>query len=260
MLPPVFALYRPERDVFQLIQCDTDQSETVTRLSCWIRPDTHKWERASQKERQEFVPWLRGQEWYVVPELNQPRVLKTVNLHGNLVTFWSLRHTLVWSNYLVYARRNSVHKAEWQESPGIPILAFSSKLPFLRSIPAINARWTLVNPEHLAAELEDSYAQLKDVDTSESETQTEAEPEPDSLRIRTPVLSKEEEEDVIGPTRPLVHGKRRSWSDVSDSMEEELGQACEDCTNRIFRCVTLSVTLGVLGLLVFGVPLPSPTL
>lgn len=243
MLPPVFAVYRAESESFQFLQPELAEDGSVVRLKSWSRPTFLS---ASKEEYSEpnAALWLKGQEWYVVPtystNMRTPPECHRVTIHGQSYVFWTLRHVLVWSNYIVHARRHSVSLEDWMSAPRIPILEFNTKLIYPRSdLAAIYPRWVEAKPTAVERMSVLGRSIYKDFTREEQRPALEALPDeaqtdhihinPSELRIRTPrddeekVWHTEEELSSCAQACLAPKAKKRSWSDVSDLVEEELG-------------------------------------
>ncbi len=268
MLPPVFAIYRADSESFQLLQPEISDDGKVVKLRPWARP-TYRTISDEERKNDTIQLWLKGQEWYVVPtystDTKTPTEYHRVTIHDQSYTFWTLRHVLLWSNYITHARRHTTGLADWMNAPRIPILEFSSKLIYPRTELPIYPRWVEAKPHAVERESLAGRAMYKDFTMGndkptlydlpdESETD-HIHIHPSELRIRTPREDDETfwhtEEELTSCSMACLapKAKKRSWSDVSDLIEEESTKPCDDPSLCVRSCALASVTLFVGGLL-----------
>jgi hypothetical protein len=156
-LPSVFAIYRPETETFQLLQPDIDLTGSVIGLKNWALPGTVEWKKASLAEQKQMLPWFRGQEWYALPTLgagsDEPIQIYTSTIHSQPYQWWSLRHKLVWSNYLTFGKRNGILAHEWNVAPSVILIDFHTKLIYPRAMIGFYPRWTDTTPQILMNEV-----------------------------------------------------------------------------------------------------------
>jgi hypothetical protein len=236
MLPKVFAIFHQETETFKFLQPEFDADYKIVRLKPWYHDPQYG----------------TGQEWFVVPTYNQgiamPSESHRVVIHDNIYVFWSLRHSLVWSDYYVHACRRDDTKHEWMRSLKIPVIEFNSKLIYPRTDTNFYARWSST-PEKLIYELERGLVEYKRnmevgfINIPIQYSAKEDEIDPKDLRIRTPVPKDDsdlEEEDNCGPSCYIPKGKKRSLSDVTD----EVNMAAIRDFNPKTLCHLLSMTIG----------------
>lgn len=201
MLPSIFAVYRHETESFQLIQLDYENNEIV-RFKNWSRPDAI----AIQKNAY-YKCWAKGQEWYVVPTYNlgalEPPQCHTFHMSGREYEWWSLRHCLVWSNYEIHQNRYGSTQDAWMRSPRIPVLEFSSKLIYPRTVLDVYPRWcdsTVAKVKYESDRGRNEHRHrllMRYLPNTHTGTFKEEHIDPKDLRIRTPKLS--EEDEILTP-------------------------------------------------------------
>jgi len=210
MLPKVFAVFHKETETFKLLQPEVNEKGSIIRLKPWYNNSE------------------KGQEWFVVPTYNQGSIYSPeshrVVIHDNIYVFWSLRHSLIWSDYLVYASRRDESKIEWMNSLKIPIIEFNSKLIYPRTETNFYARWNST-PPNLIYELEKGLQEYKKnmeagfVNTSIQYSMNEDTINLSDLRIRTPVpKNNDSDDDSNGCVTACYTPKKRSLSDVTNEV------------------------------------------
>jgi hypothetical protein len=210
MLPKVFAIFHQETETFKLLQPEFSENGKITRLKPWYHDQSN------------------GQEWFVVPTYNQgistPSESHRVVIHDNIYVFWSLRHLLVWSDYMTHACRHGDTKDEWMNSLKIPVIEFNSKLIYPRVESNFYARWTST-PEKIIYELERGVVEYKRnmeagfINISIQYSREDKRIDPKDLRIRTPIAKDEDTDDESdGCTSTCYLPKKRFLSDVTDEV------------------------------------------
>lgn len=177
-LPSVFAIYRPETETFQLLQPDINLNGSVIGLKNWALPDTAEWKKASVTEQKQMLPWFRGQEWYALPiqgaGSQEPIPIYTSTIHSQPYQWWSLRHKLVWSNYLTFGKRNGILAHEWNVAPSVMLIDFHTKLIYPRATIGFYPRWTDTTLQILMDEVQNGWSSAYAQTQTQSQTQTQA--------------------------------------------------------------------------------------
>lgn len=185
-VPNVFAVYRRDSQTFQLLQCERDDDGNITRLRNWARPRLDPMESYTEEELHLVNSWTRGQEWYVesAPSEEERQVYSTI-IHDQEYKWWYLNHVLVWSNFMIYDKKEGEAKDLWYTSPSVPVLEFNNKLIYPRANVGFYPRWCDVQPEDFEEECAVAkfyYHQLQNLE----------EVDPKSLRIKTPPSHQED--------------------------------------------------------------------
>ncbi len=226
MLPKVFAVYRSDLETFQLFTTDADESGNLIRLKMWSKPTAENIEN-----NPELKCWANGgQEYYVVPTYNQgsriPPEIHSFILHGQIYSWWSLRHCLVWSDYLTHAQRYAETRDAWMTSPRISVLDFSSKLIYPRTLIETYPRWCDSSPKKLEMEVARGHESYKMQGDRPVLLNIQDHVDPKDLRIRTPQPRDDEEAESFTPDsnhRAQHYCPRpKSWSNVSEEIEIHL--------------------------------------
>jgi len=221
MFPGVFALYNKAKDTFSLLQCE-EQDGKIVRLKQWSRPDYSVWKASEDDEKIRLMPWMTGQEWFVVSSHNQQRNVGQVEIHSQNYNYSVLPYELIWSNYIIHRGRNSYTQKEWDTAPAVPIVELSSRRILPRELAEVHARWSEVSQKLFkhVVEKEGSSMMYPLLPSSDVEEEHEDDESDSGVRRR----------------------RHRSWSDVSDMLEEEIEETC--CSKRAIQgCALLSVSL-----------------
>lgn len=223
MLPPVFAVYRHDCETFQFFASELDKEGNLVRIKNWWRPDAD----AIRSNPLLFLWANGGQEWYVVPTYSQgsdePPKTHNFNLNGKSYSWWSLRHCLVWSDYLTHACRNSTSREKWMRSPRIPILECSSKLIYPRTVIETYPRWCDSSPKKVEMESQRGLTYSKKQPDVPVTLDIEDDIDPKDLRIRTPPPRDEEEGSPTSDLRAQHYAPRaRGWSKLAYDFDDEL--------------------------------------
>lgn len=137
-LPEYFAVYDRQKETFQILHARKDTTDAITELQPWARPPSGlhhpfrhvAWEHATDQQREEMLPWLRGSAWFLIPT-KRPRDIHTqphshsVEIGGKLYTWWSTHHKLVWTNASIFQEFQRDIFDLWGDSPAIPVLEFA---------------------------------------------------------------------------------------------------------------------------------------
>ena len=183
-LPDVFAVYRRDTSSFQLLQSVKDESNSILKLKCWTRPYVEQWVMPTLEQKEEFANWFRGKEWYVVPSKRGETLNRTL-IHEKEYVWWHLGYDLVWTNSGVFNERNSVGTKEfWESSPRIPIIEFNTKRIYPRAETGFYPRWILGRQTDMNQKSEHMW-----------EIYFAMHVEPSELRIRTPIVDEDYDED-----------------------------------------------------------------
>ena len=187
-LPSVFAIYRPETETFQLLQPDIASDGSIMRLKNWALPDTQEWKRASVTEQKQMMPWFRGHEWYALPTLGagsmDPIPIYTTTIHSQSYQWWSLRHKLVWSNYMTFGKRNGILAHEWNVAPSVMLIDFHTKVIYPRASIGFYPRWTDTTPQILMDEVRNGFAVYSAAAYAQTQIQTQVQPtQPNTARV-----------------------------------------------------------------------------
>jgi hypothetical protein len=215
-LPKVFAVYRTSTETFLLIQPELNDNGTVARLKPWFAPNIKDIPAMPQEMREKHSSWLNGNEWYVEPcEFgDDTQKLQTVAIPPKDYHWCYTGYRLVWSNYAVHSRRNTLGAQVWNSSPTIPILEFSSRHIFPRMYSPFYPRWVTVKPSELA----ESCMQARELFIKNEDALVYK-----NLRIRTP--RPEDDEDTDDEDGPYSSGcrPRRRASSIEDDLSESAG-------------------------------------
>lgn len=242
MLPKVFAIYRRETETFQLLTTESDEAGNLIRFKPWAKPTIEE-----IRNNPELECWANGgQEWYVVPTYNQgsaqPPDVHRFKLHNQGYCWWSLRHTLVWSDYLTHAQRRDSKREEWMASPRIPVLDFSSKLIYPRTILDTYPRWCDSSPSKLEMEAKRGYENFKENQDTPNRVDLDDHIDPKDLRIRTPQPRDDDEEPDSNHKARHYAPRAKSWSQVSD----EISCHIDNLANPNSLCCQMA-TRGLIG-------------
>lgn len=222
MLPPVFAVYNKSTESFSLLQI-VEEDGKIKRLKQWSRPDYSVWKAADDDEKMKLMPWMTGQEWYILSKEDEEMDIKTTEINTYSVSYSILPFEMIWTNYIIHRGRNSYTQKEWDTAPAVPIVLFSSRRILPHELSEIHVRWSEIHPSVFKQSLEEqTVALLPPLPNSEGE--------------------EEQEEETS-----LRHRKRRtrSWSDVSDMLEEEIEETC--CSKRALEgCAFLAVSVVIM--------------
>lgn len=253
MLPKVFAVFRSESETFQLFATEADESGNLIRLKLWGKPS-----REDIENNSELKCWANGgQEFYVVPTYNQgsriPPEIHSFILHGKIYSWWSLRHCLVWSDYLTHAQRYGDTRNAWMISPRIPILDFSSKLIYPRTLIETYPRWCDSSPKKLEAEISRGHENYKAQGDRPVLLDVHDHVDPKDLRIRTPQAEDDDDNFTPDSNHRAQHycPRPKSWSNVSEELELQINALIhpkDKCAQMTARgIVTFMATLFCVG-------------
>jgi hypothetical protein len=206
--PRIFAVYNKSTESFHLLQTEIED-EKIVRLKQWRRPDYSDWKKADDDEKITMMPWMTGQEWYIVPQSEREHAKGTAEIHDQIYSFSELPYDLIWSNYIIHRGRNSYTRDEWDTAPGVPVVELSSRRILPRELAEVHVRWSEVHPKLFLQSLEQEgetmlFPPLPNSDAEELESEVEV--EDNQLRRRT--------------------RRARSWSDASEMLEEEIEDMC----------------------------------
>jgi hypothetical protein len=165
-----------------------------------------------QEMREQHSSWLNGNEWYVEPnEFGEEKLqIQNVEIHEQLYNWCNTGYRLVWSNYAVHSRRNTLGAQVWNSSPTIPVLEFSSRQIFPRMYSPFYPRWVSVKPTELAEtcnKARELFAKNEDSLVYKN------------LRIRTPKPEDDDTDDEDYDGRRL----RGRASSIHDDLSESAG-------------------------------------
>jgi hypothetical protein len=211
--PRVFAVYRPATETFLLLQPELDEKGAITRLKQWAPPNIKDIPAMPEDVRDQFASWLNGNEWYVESFENETEKLKfhDVDIHDQIYKWCHTGYKLVWSNYHVHSRRNSLGSQVWNSSPSVPILDFSSRHIYPRTYSIFYPRWVSVK----TSELNETLQRSRDI-----VHRMEEEIDYKNLRIRTPKPDSEDEYSSDDSSR------LRGMSDLEDEIRKSAGNKC----------------------------------
>ncbi len=234
-LPSVFAVYRPEKETFQLLQTDINLDGSIIRLKNWTLPDTQEWKKASVMEQKQILPWFQGQEWYAVPThgagSQEPIQIHTTTIHSQPYKWWSLRHKIVWSNYHTFGKRNGILAQEWDLAPSVMLIDFHTNLIYPRATIGFYPRWMDTSSQILMNEMRNgsvSYTAAKanmgqQVPTATTELALAPEHPNEranisTLRIKTPP-ARDSDNEFETDTNELIqraprHGTMQQYDDM----------------------------------------------
>lgn len=210
-LPKVFAIYRTTTETFLLLQTDENEHGEISRLKPWFTPNIKEIPSMPKEQREQHASWLTGNEWYVEPAevVAEEIKLENVEIHKQTYNWCYTGYRLVWSNYAVHSRRNTLGAPVWGNSPTIPILEFSSKQIYPRAYSPFYPRWVSVKTKELADACSKARALF---------VENEDELVYKNLRIRTPKPGDSDEDtdsdDSLTP---------RSGRYIDDDLRESAG-------------------------------------
>ena len=227
MLPPVFAVYNKSSESFSLLQI-VEEDGKIKRLKQWSRPDYAVWKAADDDEKIRLMPWMTGQEWYILSKEVEEIDTKTVEINTYSVPYKILPFEIIWTNYIIHRGRNSYTQKEWNTAPAVPIVQLGSRRNLPHELSEIYARWSEVHPSVFKQSFEKHYTTLlPPLPNSEGEEENKE-------------MQSEEDSSLRRRTRHT-----RSWSDVSDMLEEEVEASC--CSKRALEgCALLAVSIVIM--------------
>lgn len=218
--PRIFAVYNKAMESFSLLQTEMD-GDKIVRLKQWCRPDYSDWKKADDDTKIELMPWMTGQEWYIVPQSEREHAKGQIEIHDQIYSYTELPYDLIWSNYIIHRGRNSYTRDEWDTSPGVPVVELSSRRILPRELTEVHARWSDVHPKEFLSTLDEQGSKM----------------------LFPPLPHSEGEEE---------ESRGRSWSDASDMLEEEAyDMCCGDNATKGFAILILSFFIAL-----FSVGLP----
>jgi hypothetical protein len=255
-LPSVFAVYRPETETFQLLQPDIDLTGSVIGLKNWALPDTQEWKRASVTEKKQMLPWFRGHEWYALPTRGagseDPIPIYTSTIHSQPYQWWSLRHKLVWSNYLTFGKRNGISAHEWNVAPSVMLIDFHTKLIYPRTNIGFYPRWTDTTPQILLEEVRNGLSAVTNTEATQATQATQATTERANvsmLRIKTPP-ARDSDDEFETNTEELIqraprHSTMQQYNDlrIVNAIQKQV---------MFNKCLTVSIII-FMGLAAIGI-------
>lgn len=239
-LPPIFAIFRPEQETFQLLQPELDEKGNCLRLKNWARPDIKGWRESSEDEQDDMIPWFRGQEWYVIPvepsNKLHPIHVYTTQIHGKDYMWWSLRHKLVWSNFMTHHHRRTLLTEEWLKSPIVPILEFQTRQIYPRTNVSFYPRWCDCVPIELGIVSKQGWSKFQRLSKHHEIDDVS------QLRIKTPPAKDEDtsDEEYSGLVAPKFKPIRFSLEDAPIPWNRVIGLV-----------VILGISSLIIGLYVF---------
>jgi hypothetical protein len=191
--PRIFAVYNKALESFSLLQTELD-GDKIVRLKQWCRPDYSDWKKADDDEKVAMMPWMTGQEWYIVPQSEREHAKGQIEIHDQIYSYTELPYDLIWSNYIIHRGRNSYTRDEWDAAPGVPVVELSSRRILPRELTEVHVRWSEVHPKEFTSNLDEQGSKM----------------------LFPPLPSSDGEEEH----------RARSWSDASDMLEEEAYHMC----------------------------------
>lgn len=206
-LPPIFAIYRSATQTFQFLQVETVESEN--RLKSWTPPIKDGQKTLDELDSPTAKSWQSGAEWYVEPLSNtNPREINIyqTQINNKSVFWWSMNHTLIWSNYNVHSRRSSLGEEAWKMSPSIPIIEIAPELPYPRTTYGFYPRWVT--------------SKAKDLDDISHFTTEHLEHHPEYFNTIIKNLK------ITAPTPTSDHSDDDSDSDSETEYDEVNGSTC----------------------------------
>lgn len=222
--PKIFAVYNKATESFSLLQSEQDDGKIV-RLKQWCRPDYSTWKAADDEKKIALMPWMTGQEWYIVPQITRTIAKGQIEIHDQIYSYTELPYDLIWSNYIIHRGRHTYSRDEWDSAPGVPVVELSSRRILPRELAEVHVRWSEVHPKQFLSTLNEEGSTMLFPPLPSSEAEEEGlETEESSIRRRT--------------------RRARSWSDASDMLEEEIEKTC--CSKEALKgCAILSVAMVV---------------
>ena len=223
--PKIFAVYNKATESFSLLQTEEEDGKIV-RLKQWCRPDYSDWKKADDEEKISLMPWMTGQEWYIVSRHQTETSTQKIDIHDQEYEYCILPYDIIWSNYIIHRGRHSYTANQWHTAPGVPIVELSSRRILPRELMEVHVRWSEVHPKLFKSVLESNgetldypplpYSDGEDIASNGSGSDVET----DGMRRRT--------------------RRARSWSDASDMLEEEIEDMC--CSREAQQgCAIISV-------------------
>jgi hypothetical protein len=228
MLPPIFAVYNSGTQSFQLFQPDMILNNVVG-IKTWSRPVKSCWKVYNTEKRKAMLPWLYGEQWYVIPtlQLDEP-IIHTVRIYKRAYCYWYLNHMIVWADIIPPKQLDQHHI--WSHYPHIPILEFQSNIIYPSYQTEIVPNWYRCGPQTIYEESLKGNTMLT----------LYLQPSVSPLRIRTPLPTLEEEEEA------------ESDSD-SNSDSESKPSKPEDTSIKltIYEKVHYCITIVVIGYILY---------
>lgn len=206
--PRVFAVYNKATENFFILKTEID-GDKIVRLKQWRRPDYSDWKTADDDRKIDLMPWLTGQEWYIVPQTEREHAKGQIEIHDQVYSYTELPYDLIWSNYIIHRGRHSYTRNEWDTSPGIPVVELNSRRILPRELTEIYVRWSEIHPKEFVSTLDE-----------------------EGSKMVFPPLPHSEGED---------EPRERSWSETSDEIEVgPYDMCCNDDAVKGFAIVIIS--------------------
>jgi hypothetical protein len=217
MLPDIFAIYQRNSKSFHLIQLVKDKKGAIQCITSCILPDFSKWNDFNDELKAKFSQaWCDGNEWFVEPtvKIGETSTIHTVNIDDKDYQWWSLHHSLVWSNQDIYNLRDEELCDKWNACPAIHVIEFSPAAYCDHINYLINStiipNWALSTPKDIEDEMGKAAIHYNNIVYDEI---IKDHVDPRYLKIKTPKVKRrdipdyETSEDEIA-TRAPKHYKR----------------------------------------------------
>lgn len=200
MLPDLFAIYQRNSKSFHLIQLVKDKRGAIQRMNSCILPDFTKWNEFSDELKSTLFneAWCEGDEWFVEPtmKVGETSTIHTVNIDDKDYQWWSLHHSLVWSNQEIYNLRDEDLCDKWNTCPAIHVIefspaAYSDHINHLLDI-TIYPNWALSTPKDIEDEMGKAAIHYNNIVYDEI---IKDHVDPRYLKIKTPKLKRRDVPD-----------------------------------------------------------------
>jgi hypothetical protein len=242
-LPEYFAVYDRQKESFQILHAVKDTKDAITELQPWARPPSGllhpfahvAWEHATEKQRDEMLPWLRGNAWFLIPTRKPTDIPNThphthsVEIGGKIYTWWSTHHKLVWTNFSVFQEFQKDMFDLWIDSPAIPILEFAYRHVVPRTIYPCSVRYDAVSKQGFEAVLDEGRQLYCDIAYKAID--------PKDLRIQRPIgkqMNQNVDEDFQESDTEELDQRAPRWRHTqssvpyADASDYESGNGKED--------------------------------
>jgi hypothetical protein len=223
VLPEYFAVYDRHKYEFQILTTARDESDAITEVQPWARPPSGlihpftnvRWEHATEAQRQEMMPWIRGNSWFLIStkqptEIHKKYMNHSVEIGGKLYTWWSTHHKLVWTNASILQEFQKGVFDLWGDSPAIPILEFAYRHIIPRMFYPSPVRYDVTSREAFEAILDEGCRLYSDRTYGSIDTK--------ALRIKRPIQMECEKDEFRETDTEELDQRAPRWRHTTSSV------------------------------------------